>query len=266
MDTGTFERFTRELAGFARSDERVVGLIALGSMAKAVRRDEWSDHDFWLVSQPGQAEAIRVDSEWLPDGDRLVLRYRETAHGVGAVYDDGHLIEFAVFEPDELDIARANDYEVLVDDGTLAERMRQMAARTHAEQRDGDPEGSNRFGAFVAQMVIGLTRYGRGERLSANHLLRGWALRSLIACLPLGVEGDRPEVLDNLDPHRRFEQASPRLAARLDAAMRMPVPDAARVLIDTADEFLTDVIPSAEPAVFEALRTLLARVQAASNP
>ena len=28
--------------------------------------DEWSDHDFFLISQPGEQEALRQDLSWLP--------------------------------------------------------------------------------------------------------------------------------------------------------------------------------------------------------
>ena len=137
------------------------------------------------------------------NADRIVVHFRETEHGRSAVYDDGHLLEYAVFDDSELEVARANDYQVLVDDGTLQMRMSAMAALTIREHAETDPDGSDRFGNFVAQMVIGLTRYGRGEALSANHLIRGWAVRSLLSVLVLAADAEQGDMLDNLDPHRR---------------------------------------------------------------
>lgn len=265
MGPSDYERFTRHLVEWAERDDRVTGLVALGSMADETRRDEWSDHDFWLVTDRGAASELRDDPSWLPDPNRIVVHFRETEHGRSAVYDDGHLVEFAVFEDDELQVARANDYAVLVGDGTLVARLEAMAAVTQQEHTGRDPDGAHRFGNFVAQMVIGLTRYGRGEELSANHLIRGWAVRSLLSVLPGVSRTDRPELLDNLDPHRRFEFAFPEFGQQLNAAVERPVPELASVLVDIAEEHLVGVVPTATPAVIDAVRTLISRVEVATK-
>jgi hypothetical protein len=67
--------------------------------------DEWSDHDFFVITPPGGQEALREDLSWLPRADRVALSFRETGHGLVVLYDDGHLLEFAVFELDELALA-----------------------------------------------------------------------------------------------------------------------------------------------------------------
>ena len=259
MDRATYDRFTKHLVDVGQSDDRIVGLVAVGSMADKTRRDGWSDHDFWIVTTNGEAAAFRSEI-WLPDPDRVVVHFNETAHGRSAVYDDGHLIEYAVFDEDELLVARANVYEVLVDKGGIEGRMRAMAAQTQTEHESRDPSGQDRFGSFVAQMVIGLTRYGRGEKLSANHLVRGWAVRSLLSCLALVMEADRPEALDNLDPHRRFEQGYPALAGRINEALEQPVPELGRVLVDIVEERVVGRIETATPEAIAALRTVLERV------
>jgi hypothetical protein len=48
--------------------------------------DRWSDHDFFVITTPGEQEAFRADPSWLPDRERIVLSYRETPHGVKALY------------------------------------------------------------------------------------------------------------------------------------------------------------------------------------
>lgn len=58
---------------------------------------------------------MRSTSSWLPHAERIALWFPETPHRCKAVYDDGHLVEYAVFTPDELQVARVNDYRVLLD-------------------------------------------------------------------------------------------------------------------------------------------------------
>jgi hypothetical protein len=50
MDEQAYEAFTRQLKVRLMADPRVIGLITLGSTADATQRDEWSDHDFWVIT------------------------------------------------------------------------------------------------------------------------------------------------------------------------------------------------------------------------
>jgi hypothetical protein len=100
-----YTAFTETLVRSLTADPRVIGLIAAGSMAQTERApDEWSDHDFWIVTVPGAQDHFRSVHDWLPEATRLVLAFRETAHGVKLLYDQGHLIEYAVFDEAELDV------------------------------------------------------------------------------------------------------------------------------------------------------------------
>ena len=109
MDPDAYRAFTEELRARLAGDARVVGLVAVGSMAdRDDGPDEWSDHDFFVITRTGEQEALRVDLGWLPDGDRVALAFRETEHGLMVVYDDGHLLEFAVFDLDEIALAGVN--------------------------------------------------------------------------------------------------------------------------------------------------------------
>lgn len=260
MDPSSYERFAAQLVDFAETDERVVGLVALGSMADETRRDEWSDHDFWLVARPGTGSGLLAEKAWLPDPHRIVIHFQETEHGRSAIYEDAHLVEYAVFEENELHVARANACAVLVDKADVGDRMAEMVALTQDEHASRDADGSDRFGSFAAQLVIGLTRHARGEELSANHLIRGWAVRSLVSSLALVVSTDAPAELDNLDPHRRFELAYPRLGRRLKEAIEGSIPGLATVMLDIADEHLLGAIPAATPESLHALRRLVERV------
>src|SRR5439155_1580337 len=118
--------FSERLRERLATDERVLGLVALGSMSGEPPPDQWSDHDFFVISRPGEQERMRTELSWLPDGEEIVLAYRETAHGVKVLYRDAHLLEFAVFDPEEMSVARINRFRVLLDRGGVAERTRAL--------------------------------------------------------------------------------------------------------------------------------------------
>ncbi|NNC91011.1 MAG: hypothetical protein HKN80_00825 [Acidimicrobiia bacterium] len=256
MDAADYRRFGEHLRSWAEAHPDVIGLVAVGSMAEQSRMpDEWSDHDFWVITTDAAAEAIRDDPSWLPDAERIVLFYAETEHGRNAIYDDGHLIEQAVFRDSELEVARVNDYRVLVDKATIGTRMEAIVQSTGAALAAIDLDTT--FGRFIGQMVIGLTRCGRGELLSADSMIRKWALENLLSLLGQTAVPETDATLDNLDPRRRFEAAFPALSARLTDAGSLP--ESASAMLDIAEEYLTDV-PTNTAEVRAAVRRLIERV------
>src|SRR5256885_11336360 len=130
MERTAYDRFSERLHQRLAADERVLGLVALGSMSGEPPPDQWSDHDCFVIGRPGEQERMRTELSWLPDGEEIVLAYRETAHGVKVLYRDAHLLEFAVFDPEEMSVARVNRFRVLLDRGGVAERMRALREGT----------------------------------------------------------------------------------------------------------------------------------------
>lgn len=262
MDSAAFQLWLDRLRDRAKADPDIVGLVALGSTAALSRSpDPWSDHDVWVVTRDGAAAALRDDPSWLPDAGRIVGFFTETRHGRSIVYEDGHLVELAVFDDAELEVARANDYRVLFDGGGIVERLFAISDRT-AQEHHSTNRATHFAGSFVTQMLIGLGRYGRGELVSANQLLRELAPTSLLqvvaAMLP-AVDGD---AVDNLDPRRRVERAHPDVAARLTAALDGQLLDVAVTLLDLARAMGESFPANARPAL-DAVEVALARSSSA---
>lgn len=267
MDAVAYQRFTDELIARLRDDDRVIGVVALGSMAATDRPpDQWSDHDFWVVTVDGAAASLRAESGWLPRADDIVVGFAETVHGRSAIYGDGHLVEYAVFDDHDLEVARANAYRVLLDDCNLEERMQAIVDRTAGERRAEDPTGADRVGTFLSQITIGVCRFGRGELLSANELIRGRAVRTLLSLLVTFVSPARDGQLDDLDPTRRFELAHPELARELDAALNSPALACAASLLSIARRELSGRVGAATPASFAAVRSTIDRARSATAP
>ncbi|MDJ0961300.1 MAG: hypothetical protein QNJ88_11615 [Acidimicrobiia bacterium] len=265
MDAERYQSFLDHLTEVAAAEDEVIGLVVLGSgAAKSRRPDEWSDHDVWLVTKNGDAARWRTDTSWLPEAERIVGHFVETTHGRSVIYDDGHLLELAVFDDREVEIVRVNDYRVLYDASDIAERIAQRAAATAAETAIADPRYP--AGRFVTQLIIGLGRFGRGERLSANQLIRGFAVGSLLHALAASDVGSDPDVLDNLDPHRRVEVAMPEIAARIDRSLQHPLAETAQTLVAIAHEYLATPDGPLSIEVVRALRAAIDRAATEAGP
>jgi predicted nucleotidyltransferase len=228
-----YRAFTAKLRARLAGDERVVGIVAVGSMAaRDYEPDAWSDHDFFVITRPGEQEALRGDLGWLPDRARVALSFRETDHGLKVIYDDGHLIEFAVFDLDEIALAGVNRYRVLLDRGGVEGRTASVQTQPRPQQSD-----EFLFGMVVASALVAAGRARRGELLSAAFFVT-WTLKHLTALLARTVPSPHASILDDLDSLRRFERAYPQLGAELAAIVRLAPDEAAAALLDVAEREL----------------------------
>lgn len=229
-----FERFLTLLSATAENADDVVGLAGMGSTAERSRVDEWSDHDFALVTVPGAEERYRRDLSWLPAADSLALTVVEHHGGVKAIYQDGHVLEFGITTVDGLAHWAGNVYEVFVDKGGVEEAFAAMMARPLPT---GPRDDAADVRLVLTQVLIGMGRLRRGERLSAGESIRSEALAHLLRVLGRRLPGDRGQ-LDTLDPRRRFERVHPVLAERLAVALENDVEHVARELLQVAEEYL----------------------------
>jgi hypothetical protein len=242
MDAAGYAAFTTELTRGADADGRIRGLVALGSMAaRDYVPDDFSDHDFFIVAWPGHAETLRQAPGWLPRAEDIAHAFRETAHGLKVVYRDGHLLEFAVFDLEELSFARVNRYRVLLDrDGAVTARMDAQATLTEEELQRTAPEDAWLFGQWLSQVLVGLGRHARGEGLSGRARLHE-AARLFCVLLARHVPAPEASLLDGLDALRRVERVYPATGGELARAMEGDTPGLARTLLRLAERELSHV-------------------------
>jgi len=220
VDPANYQRFTETLTNQLSQYGDVLALVALGSMAARDRLpDRFSDHDFFVIVRPGTQSWYRENRQWLPEHERIAFMYQETAHGMKVLYDDRHLLEFAVFDADELRLARINRYRALFDRANITATLEQIAAREAASPLIDIPYQSAQF---LTHLLVGLWRYQRGERLSAFRFLREFALQELVQLSRALATPDRPDLSDNLDPTRRFERVYPAIGEVLATALEQP--------------------------------------------
>lgn len=254
MDIHAYNAFTEQLITNLTPDPRVLGLVALGSMAQQSRLpDAWSDHDFFVITQAGVQESFRQDVSWLPNAAYIVINVRETAHGLRVVYQNGHLIEFAIFDEQELHLAKVNDYRVLFDRATIAAQMVQIVEDSSRSSFDA----ARSMAMFLGQLIVGAGRAARGEVLSAHQIIKQLALVDLLALLEAYLPAPDKAPLDNFNPTRRFEQVYPALGAQINAMLLQPPIAAAQSLLELADRHLRAVLPDYPTQAVEVTRRYL---------
>jgi len=240
VELEAFRKWTERLRANLEQDERVIGLVMLGSSAE-VRRvpDAWSDHDFFVITRPGVQEEMRTTLDWLPDADHIVLRPRETEHGLKVLFADGHVIEFAVFELEEIRLARVNDYRVLLEPegGEISVILRDLEARETPQQFDHTRE----MALMLSLLLIGSGRVARGEIISGGRFIKDFALSPYLRMLAEDQAPAANAVPDNLDPFRRVESCYPLIAPRIHAALLLEPLDAASALLELAESTLRDI-------------------------
>lgn len=224
-----FLQYQKDLVDSVSQNPEVIGLVFLGSSADHSRVDQYSDQDFFLVVKPETGEGFRQDLSWLPNHQRIVLAPRETAHGLKVLYQNGLVLEFAVFEDAELELAAANDYLVALDKQDISPRMEAIARRSVPKAFDAEAG----FELLLSLLVIGVGRARRGEVIAADQHIKGYAVEKLIQLVrsarPVGA--DRR---DSLNAFRRFEFDYPQLGALIAMHMLQPAEVCAKGLLHMA--------------------------------
>jgi hypothetical protein len=237
-----FLEFENRMVESLADNPDAIGLVFVGSAADHARFDEWSDHDFYLVAKEGSGEKLRQDLSWLPDADQIAISPRETDHGLKVVYESGHVLEFAVFNDSELEMAGANYYLVALDKvGNLETRMAALQAKSSAastEARTTRYRPEAQYELLLCQVLIGVGRARRGELLIAGEHVRSWAVAALVGLIRhwLAVAPGTEHLTDNLASLRRFERQYPAFGQKIAAAQASSAEECGRQIVAIALE------------------------------
>jgi hypothetical protein len=153
-------------------------------------------------------------------------------------------------------VARVNRYRVLLDRADVEKRLADLAATT-ASTGDARAADGWLLSQFLTGLLVGATRFARGERLSARVLVASNAVRHLLILLARHVPSNRRDLSDDLDPFRRFELAYPELGQELDALLRRETPAAVLGLLDLSRRELAGRIPGFPSRAEEIVRHLI---------
>ncbi len=215
----TFD-FKVELRNKSLDDPRVLGLIWAGSAAETERFDEYSDFDFFLITQDAEAEPMRQNLEWLPRFEDIAYWARETSHGLKVVYKDGTILEYAVFKLDELSNSVVNHFAVDIDKADVETRTESIQAKSEPKSHE---TVEDHLAIIYTLLMIAIGRARRGEKLIAGQFVRSYAALHLIRAVKKTFESADISKRDVLDPWRRFELEYPEIGAKLNLAIAQDV-------------------------------------------
>lgn len=230
------QAFTRALEDRLAAQDGVLGLILLGSTAGTQHLpDEHSDHDFFVVVREGAQERYRAATDWLPPRSAgVLLHHRDTPHGARVIYRDGHLLEYAVFTPDELHLTRNGHARVAFD------RLGDLADRLGPTLAPGVPDVPGLLAELYTHLLVGVGRQLRGEELAARQGVHNHAAGDTLGLLHALIPPQLPASGDPRNPWRRVEQTHPAQAPALLHALTLAPPEAALALLTLARGWAQD--------------------------
>lgn len=246
MEATAFDNYTERLRVALESSPEVIALVTLGTTVDANLHDEWSDHDFWVITKPGAQDSFISDLSWLPDAHNIAITVCHGKHRRTVLYRDRHKAEFAVFDTEEACEGKVERYRILIDRDRIAELIRSIHEDT-LKQAQVRPDALENLCVLVWSAC---ERYSRGELLSARQYLDGFAVNQLLSLIsvPDSETGEETKTVkdskDALDPRRRLERRSPKLAAEVLITLNEPVPAAALNLLEIADRELKPKAPT----------------------
>jgi hypothetical protein len=220
LTTDTLHERLNAIAHSLSQRPDALALLGLGASGKEIARlDRWSDLDFFVLVREG-AKRRYIDSlDWLAAAHPLIWHYQNTADGHKAVMQDGVFCEFAIFEIHELvripfAPGRFIWQREEVDDSLAVPHVSLPAA--------GDT--TTIANEALGNVLIGLQRAARGERLAALRMIQVYALDGVLELIDRAnaTRGDKQsiDVMAARDPFsvvRRFERRHPKMTHALPA-------------------------------------------------
>lgn len=263
MDQAQFHQFTDTLKNTLAADERVLALVAIGSLAKPERIDHWSDHDFWVITTTAAQTDFLSDISWLPNHTAIVLALRPAQQYYTILYRTGHIAEFAVFGLHDLSRGRLSQYQMLFDKQEVAPHIHSIASHVQQEWHDSDNAEAT-FSHFLITLCTGAARAARGEQLSASTYIFQYAVDALLKLITHHQPPQQHDLVDPFDSRRRFEQIYPEISAALLPVLARPPIEAAQQLLDLAERLFTNGAIAVAPQALISTRSYLQRLEQGS--
>lgn len=196
-------------------------LLALGSCGlKVSRLDAYSDLDFFVIVEESAKQDFIANLDWLTTGSPMVFAHRNTIDGWKTLDQDGVFCEFAVFHASELSAIPYSEGRIV-----WARDGFDMSCLQPSSERDIDDLSWLSIEAMT-NILVGLKRYLRGEKLSAWRCICVDGADQV--CRALQANGGD----DPYNPWRRLEVSNALMAAQLgDAIGKHDAVHAARALV-----------------------------------
>ncbi len=194
------------------SSGHALALIGLGSVGLETNRlDAYSDLDFFAIVETGWKNHYLEHLDWLSTLCPLAYHFKNSPDGYKLLFADDIFCEFAVFEAPELSGIPFAQGRVVWKQPHVAETLA-IPVRTSAPAEPASVEWL--VGEALTNLYVGLGRYQRGEKLSAQRFIQHYAVDRILE-LAAQVETAQTAQPDPFARERRFELLFPKIAAEL---------------------------------------------------
>lgn len=193
------------LAASLGERQDVVAVLGLGSTGvQQDRFDDCSDLDFFVIVDDADTKRRFLgDIGWLAQTGDVAFSFVNDANGRKALLHDGTLLEYAIFTAAELPGIPFADARVV---WQRADAPDDLAGSGRSPQQPSVSTVEFHLDEALTNLVVGLQRERRGERLNAFRFIQVFAVDRILALLRLSgaAPGHR---IDPFEPTRRVEAA-----------------------------------------------------------
>jgi lincosamide nucleotidyltransferase B/F len=200
-----------KIAQSLEDSNHALALIGLGSVGLELERiDEHSDLDFFAIVENGFKQDFLQNLEWLTSLASVAYVFQNTQDGFKLLFEDGVFCEFAVFEMPEL----AN---IPFAAGRIVWKktdINQDIASPKLESVQHQHSLVWNLGEALTNILIGVKRFYRGEKLSAARFVQQYAVDRVLE-LQESLQTTDQKGRDPFNPERRLEQRHPEMKAYL---------------------------------------------------
>jgi len=166
----------KKLSEVLKDKSDCLALLALGSCAELDRQDEWSDLDFFVIVEEGKQENYLENLEWLEACAPLAYSFRNTMDGHKIMWNDGVYAEYAVFEVHMLPkIPFTTGLFMFKKEGV------ELSESSFIPMPNLHQEIDYAVNEILTNLYVGLSRYHRGEVLSAFRLIQVHAIDRILS-------------------------------------------------------------------------------------
>ncbi len=228
-----YETLTQSLRENLEKKDDIQALVFLGSTGS--NADQWSDHDFFVITDPGKQEKYRMDLSWIP-GEKIFY-FQDTPHGLKVFIEPGHLLDFAVFDASEIFLSQVTQYKVIFDKTGVTREFGQIQQMTILRSQTHNAPREIQWGRILFYLYTAYNRYLRGEILSAYQLSHCKAMELVLRIVsplqqPLTPSGDI------MDPFRKFEIMFPAIAGKIHKTLSLDTPGFISAILILLEEIL----------------------------
>jgi hypothetical protein len=228
------QKFTNKLTEIGQSlanSPAALALLGLGSAGvERNRLDSYSDIDFFVIVQPGWKQHYLQKTEWLETKSGIDWIFQNTPDGFKIYWHDDVFGEMAVFEPSELAHIRFTPGVIVWSTPDFDVRVTEPK-NLPTKKDTGVLHLQNEL---LSNLFVGISRFRRGEKLSAWRFVQVYALNLAIEIEIHLAQLEKDNQIDVFDMDRRIELNFPAASALAKEVLLgiAETPRATQILLD----------------------------------